>query len=133
MNKLFTLILVLFLGFNVNAQINTYGRATIRVFDVDTTKEVTSTSLFYDSVFIKISDDVLTIGGAKYKILATQVDMVIPNFQTQYKIYIQRNLDDSGMDFEVDFFYYNDRERKLWRTYKFYNDTEFWLIYKLSI
>lgn len=133
MNKLVPFLLVLFLGFNANAQLNVYGHATIRSTDVDSSGEIVSTHLFYESVLIKITNESLVIGHMTYKVLAIQVDMEIPNYQKRYKIYIQRELDNSGMDYLVDVFYYNDRERKLWRTYKFYNDAEFWLTYKLSI
>jgi hypothetical protein len=132
MNKLAPFLLVLFLGFNANAQLNIYGRATIRSIDVDSSSEVTSTSLFYSSKFIKITDSSLAIGHMTYKILAIQVEEDIMGYQKIYKIFIQRALDSSGMDYEIDFFYYDDRERKLWRTYKFYNDAEFWLVYKLE-
>ena len=133
MNKLVPFLLVLFLGFNANAHLNVYGQATIRSTDVDSSGEIVSTHLFYESVLIKITNESLVIGHMTYKVLAIQVDMEIPNYQKRYKIYIQRELDNSGMDYLVDVFYYNDRERKLWRTYKFYNDAEFWLTYKLSI
>jgi hypothetical protein len=133
MNKLVPFLLVLFLVFNANAQLNVYGQATIRSMEVDFSGEVVSTSLFYESAFIKISNSSLVIGHMTYKILAIQVEEDMLGYQKKYKIYIQRSLDNIGMDYEVDFFYYNDRERKLWRTYKFYNDAEFWLIYKLSI